>query len=115
MNHNFTLSILQFLQILSGYSKAASTVFCPVRQNPYTESGVRIYLERIKIVCLPFALLVCNGARSLAGRLARSLTLTAAALSSRFLQICLIDGLDVLHNKNPPYQTYLQFCTCFSP
>ena len=98
MNHNFTLSILQFLQVLSGYSKAASTVFCPVRQNPYTESGVRIYLERIKIVCLPFALLVCNGARSLAGRLARSLALAAAAGHDALGQVTSSDSLNTFHS-----------------
>ena len=103
MNHNFTLSILQFLQVLSGYSKAASTVFCPVRQNPYTESGVRIYLERIKIVCLPFALLVCNGARGLTGGLAGGLALAATAVLGALAEIPRVQCLDSLHNFVSPF------------
>ena len=45
------------------------------------------------------ALLVCNGARGLARRLAGSLALAAATLSSRSLEVFVIDSLDVLHNN----------------
>lgn len=43
------------------------------------------------------ALLVSDGARGLAGGLAGSLALTAAALLCSCSQLCLIDGLDMLH------------------
>ena len=45
---------------------------------------------------LLLALLICHGAGSLASRLAGSLALAAAALDSTFLQIGLIESLDVL-------------------
>ena len=48
------------------------------------------------------ALLVCNCAGSLAGRLTRSLTLSAAALSSRSLEVSFIDSFDMLHIEIPP-------------
>lgn len=51
---------------------------------------------------LVFALLVRYCAGSLASRLTGSLTLAAAALCSRSLQVCCIDGLDVLHSKPSP-------------
>ena len=43
------------------------------------------------------ALLVCNSAGSLAGRLAGSLTLAAAALSGSFLKVSLVNGNNMLH------------------
>ena len=51
---------------------------------------------------LLLALLISNCAGSLAGRLAGSLTLAAAALSSGFLKVSLIDSDDMLHGKQPP-------------
>ena len=45
-----------------------------------------------------FALLVGNAAAGLAGRLAGSLALAAAAL--HFAQIAGLDGLDMLHDHN---------------
>ena len=107
MYHDFTLSVFAV--------SAAQQLFFVLYGKIRTPNPVYGFIERIEIICLPFALLVCNGAGSLAGRLAGSLTLTAATLCSRFLQICLVNGLDVLHNKNPPYQTYLQFFTSILP
>ena len=64
------------------------TVSCPYHR-PY-----------LKWLCpLSLALLVCNRAGSLAGRLAGSLAFAAAALDSAFFQVCLIDGLNVFHKK----------------
>ena len=63
---------------------------------------------------LVLALLVryCTG--SLASRLTGSLTLTAAALFSRLLEVSLIDGLNVLHlsilPKNNIFPLYHGFC-----
>lgn len=45
---------------------------------------------------LLLALLICHGAGSLASRLAGSLALAAAALDSAFLEISLVESLDVL-------------------
>ena len=61
---------------------------------------------------LVLALLVryCTG--SLASRLTGSLTLTAAALLSRFLEISLIDSLNVFHNNNPPYELAASTADC---
>ena len=55
---------------------------------------------------LVLALLVryCTG--SLASRLTGSLTLTAAALCSRSLQVCCIDGLNVLHSETLPQKKF---------
>ncbi len=52
---------------------------------------------------LSLTLLVCNCAGSLASRLAGCLALAAAALLCAFLQICLVDGLNVLHYGFPPF------------
>ena len=54
---------------------------------------------------LVLALLVryCTG--SLASRLTGSLTLAAAALCSRSLQVCCIDGLNVLHSETLPQKS----------
>ena len=49
---------------------------------------------------LLFALLVSNCAGCLASRLAGSLALAAAALSSSLLKVSLIDSFNVLHRKN---------------
>ena len=56
--------------------------------------------DRKLLNCL--ALLVSYCAGSLASRLTGSLTLTAAALCSRSLQVSCIDGLDVLHSEPSP-------------
>ena len=48
------------------------------------------------------ALLICNGAGSLASRLTGSLTVAAAALFSRLLEVSLVDSLDMLHGVIPP-------------
>ena len=55
---------------------------------------------------LVLALLVryCTG--SLASRLTGSLTLAAAALCSRSLQVCCIDGLNVLHSETLPQKKF---------
>ena len=53
---------------------------------------------------LLLTLLVCNCARSLAGRLAGCLTFAASALNSRFLEVSAVQRLDVfgcLHSKSP--------------
>ena len=47
------------------------------------------------------ALLVCNGARGLAGRLAGGLALAAAALGSAVLQRSAVQRLDMLHLESP--------------
>lgn len=54
---------------------------------------------------LSLTLLVCNCAGSLASGLAGCLALAAAALLCGLLQICLVDGLDVLHSVS------LHFCS----
>ena len=49
------------------------------------------------MLLLFFALLVGNGAGGLAGRLAGGLTFAAAALYSAFLQVGLIQSLNMFH------------------
>ena len=68
-------------------------------ENPHT-IGMRIFSDRF--IRLSLALLICNGTGCLTSRLTRCLTLTAAALSSCCLQICLIDGLDMFHMESLP-------------
>ena len=56
-------------------------------------------------LCLPisvFALLICNAARGLAGRLAGSLAFAAAAVLGTLAKIAGLNGVDVLHIANPP-------------
>ena len=48
---------------------------------------------------LALALLVGNAAAGLAGRLARGLALTAAAILGAVTQILGLDGLDMLHGR----------------
>ena len=60
-------------------------------------------LPEWKLLLVSLTLLVCNGAGSLASRLAGSLAVAAAALSSALLQVCLVDGHDVLHVYLPPF------------
>ena len=51
---------------------------------------------------LLLALLVGDGARGLAGRLAGGLALAAAAFYRGFLQILMINRLNMLHDMIPP-------------
>jgi len=44
------------------------------------------------------ALLICDAAAGLAGRLARSLALTAATVLGAVTQVTGLDGLDMFHN-----------------
>ena len=53
----------------------------------------------MKSAILVLALLVGNSAGSFAGRLARSLALTAAALASAFLKRSAIQRLNMLHSN----------------
>ena len=62
---------------------------------------------------LVLALLIGNRAGCLTCRLTRSLTLSAAALFSRCLQISLVDCSDVLHRKPSPNITILYIITHF--
>ena len=66
---------------------------------PFVVYAIKPVVNWIKTNLLLFALafLVCNGAGSLASGLAGSLALAAAALDSRFLQISLVDGLNMFH------------------
>ena len=52
------------------------------------------------LALLVFALLVGDAAAGLAGGLARSLALTAAAVLGAVTQVAGLDGLNVLHNDN---------------
>ena len=54
--------------------------------------------ENTFLLVLVLALLVCNSAGSLASRLAGSLALAAAALSSSFLKSAGVQSLDVSHD-----------------
>jgi hypothetical protein len=55
------------------------------------------------LLVVSLTLLICNGAGSLARRLAGSLAVAAAALLSALLQVSLVDGHDVLHVYLPPF------------
>ena len=51
---------------------------------------------------LALALLVSNAAAGLASRLAGSLALAATAVLGALAQVTGADGLDMLHNEDPP-------------
>lgn len=57
--------------------------------------------DQIKL-CFSLALLVSNSAGSLAGRLARSLAVAAAALSAGLLEVSLVDRLYMFHKRSLP-------------
>jgi hypothetical protein len=50
-----------------------------------------------------FALLVCNCTGNFAGRLAGCLAFTAATLNAAFLQVCLIQCFNLLHEIFRPF------------
>ena len=58
---------------------------------------------QLRLLFLALALLIGDTAAGLAGRLAGSLALAAAAVCSAFAQVTGLDGLDVFHSL------YLQF------
>lgn len=62
--------------------------------------GARCLFVKPALFLLVLALLVCNGAGGLACRLAGSLALATAALSSGFFQIAFVQSLYVFHFKS---------------
>ena len=77
------------------------------------EKGWELPTLSHQILLIVLALLVGNSTRSLAGRLARSLALAAAAVSSALLQGSAVKSLSMLHRNSLLCGYYLHYTTVF--
>ena len=68
-----------------------------LRKNAADFGGILQYAILLAVLCA-LALLVCDTAAGLAGRLAGGLALTAAAVLSAVAQIACLDSFDMFHN-----------------
>ena len=80
------------------------------QERPFQgQTPCRIFHKVARLLISVLALLICNRARSLASGLAGSLAFAAATLGSAFLQVSLVQSLDLLHKEKPPFLNDIRF------